>query len=310
MYNPTVLENSNNSNDGENILLEANNDNILVNVDQFKAPRIDSGLLDQINDEVHYWKNVLKRVFVVVKSLAIRGLEFRSDSDKIGSSHNGNFLMSMELIAHFDPFLASHISKYGNKGKGSTTCLSFHTYEQFITLMSDKVLENIIKEVQTAKYFSVVVDSTPDISNSDQLSFVQRYVLDGHPKERFLCFLENTGHKSEKLADDVLTTLALFNIDLANMRGQSYDNASNMSEEHYQKPSLRCEAKGILKKLNRFECALMAVFWGDILEVLNKTSKTLQSVSTDLITVVQLYDSVIHYMQSVTMKILLKNYLD
>lgn len=34
-----VLENSNNSNDGENILLEANNDNILVNVDQFKAPR-------------------------------------------------------------------------------------------------------------------------------------------------------------------------------------------------------------------------------------------------------------------------------
>lgn len=34
-----VLENSNNSNDGENILLEANNDNILVNVDQFKVPR-------------------------------------------------------------------------------------------------------------------------------------------------------------------------------------------------------------------------------------------------------------------------------
>lgn len=33
-----VLENSNNSNDGENILLEANNDNILVNVDQFKTP--------------------------------------------------------------------------------------------------------------------------------------------------------------------------------------------------------------------------------------------------------------------------------
>jgi len=80
----------------------------------------------------HYWKNVLKRVVVVVKTLAFRG-----DSDKIGSSHNENFLMSMELIAHFDPFLASHISKYGNKGKGSTSYLSFHTYEQFITLMSD-----------------------------------------------------------------------------------------------------------------------------------------------------------------------------
>jgi len=191
--------------------------------------RIDSGLLDQINDEVNYWKNVLKRVVVVVKTLAIRRLAFRGNSEKIGCPHNGNFLMSMELIAQFDPFLASHISKHANKGKASTSYLSFRTYEQFITLMSDKVLENILKEVQTAKYFSIIVDSTPDISHTDQLSFVIRYVLDGYPKERFMCFLENTGHKSEQLADSVLTTLALYNIDLANLRGQSYDNASNMS---------------------------------------------------------------------------------
>lgn len=82
--------------------------------------RIDSGLLSQINDEVNYWKNVLKRVVVVVKTLAIRRLAFRGNSEKIGCPHNVNFLMSMELIAQFDPFLASHISKYANKGKGST----------------------------------------------------------------------------------------------------------------------------------------------------------------------------------------------
>jgi len=124
-------------------------------------------------------------VVVVVKTLTIRGLAFRGNSEKIGCPHNGNFLMSMELIAQFDPFLASHISKYANKGKWSTSYLSFHTYEQFITLMSDKVLENILKEVQTAKYFSIIVDSTPDISHTDQLSFVIKYVLDGYPKERF-----------------------------------------------------------------------------------------------------------------------------
>jgi len=56
----------------------------------------------------------LKRIVVVVKTLTIRGLAFRGDLDKIGSSHNGNFLKSMELKAHFDPFLASHIFKYAN----------------------------------------------------------------------------------------------------------------------------------------------------------------------------------------------------
>lgn len=37
---------------------------------------------------------------------------------------------------------------------------------------------------------------------------------------------------------------------------------------------------------------------GDILDILNKIIKMLQSVSTDLITVVQLYNSLIHYVKS------------
>jgi len=65
-----------------------------------------------------------------------------------------------------------------------------------------------------------------------------------------------------------------------------------------QKPTTRCEAKGLLQKLNRLECDLMAVFWSDVLEILNKISKKLQSVSIDLITVVQLYDSIIYYVKS------------
>lgn len=43
---------------------------------------------------------------------------------------------------------------------------------------------------------------------------------------------------------------------------------------------------------------LNSVFWGDILEISNKTSKKLQSVSIDLITVVQLYDSITHCVKS------------
>jgi len=52
----------------------------------------------------------------------------------------------------------------------------------------------------------------------------------------------------------------------------------------------------------------MAIFWGDILEMLNKTNKTLQSVSKDLITVVQLYDSVIHYIKSARSRSTFLNY--
>jgi len=66
--------------------------------------------------------------------------------------------MAMELVAEYDSFLSQHISKYGNSGKGNTSHLSFYTYEQFISIMSEKVIETIIKEVKTATYFSISID--------------------------------------------------------------------------------------------------------------------------------------------------------
>ncbi|KAL4122200.1 hypothetical protein QTP88_014574 [Uroleucon formosanum] len=138
--------------------------------------------------------------------------------------------MCLEMIAEFDPFLANHWSNYGNPGKGYTSYLSHSTYEQFIKLMATKVQNQIVEEVINAQYFSIVIDSTPDIAHVDQLSFILRYVNNkGLPVERFLCFLENVGHKSQCMADTVFSILKKYNIDIAYLRGQSYDNAKNMS---------------------------------------------------------------------------------
>ncbi|KAL4089691.1 hypothetical protein QTP88_024681 [Uroleucon formosanum] len=119
----------------------------------------------QLETEKIYWKNVLTRVCAVVKLLSSRGLPFRGDNENIGSLHNGNFLMCLEMIAEFDPFLANHLSNYGNPGKGYTSYLSHSTYEQFIKLMATKVQNQIVEEVINAQYFSIVIDSTPDIAH-------------------------------------------------------------------------------------------------------------------------------------------------
>lgn len=187
-------------------------------------------LIQEIENEKKYWINVLKRIVAIVKSLASRGLEFRGHNSQIGSTHNGNFMMALELIAEFDPFLSKHIKKYGNSGKGNVSYISYHTYEQFINIMSKKVRDTIIQEVKNAKYFFISVDSTPDIAHVDQLSLVVRYVdSNGKPVERFLCFLDHIGHKAEHMATALISTIEEFNLKLSNLRGQSYDNASNMS---------------------------------------------------------------------------------
>lgn len=117
-----------------------------------------------------------------------------------------------------------NILKYGNPGKGNTSYMSFFTYEQFIKIMAEKVIITIVDELKSSTYYSI------SISNIDQLSFVVRYVNSiGEPVERFLGFIENIGHKAEPITETIFSTFNKHNIDIKFLRGQSYDNAVNMS---------------------------------------------------------------------------------
>lgn len=92
---------------------------------------------------------------------------------------------------------------------------------------------DILSEIKIPKYYSIIVDSTPDIPHIDQFVFVFRYVLaGGSPVEIFFMFIDNVGHKSKELADNIIEVLNNNKIPIEDCRGQSYDNATNMSG-HY-----------------------------------------------------------------------------
>lgn len=115
-------------------------------------------------------------------------------------------------------FIRKHIAQYGGKGKGCTNYLSSTICDEFIELMANKILTQIKDEIKISKYYSIIVDSTPDISHTDQLTFVTRYIQadDGTPIERFLKFIANVGHKSQDIADAIIKTLDMFEIDITN----------------------------------------------------------------------------------------------
>lgn len=195
--------------------------------------RVDVQLITQVEKEKCYWRQVLYRVVATVKLLARLGLPFRGhrESDSSVSIKNkGNFLTCMKYLAEFDDFLKEHLEKYESCGSGSTNYLSHQTYDEILTLMAKKLEKSFSDEVKNAQYFSIIVDSTPDVSHVDQLTFVLRYVKsDGQIVERFFCFLPIKSHKAEFLKDTVLKKVSDLGLDMKNCRGQCYDNASNMS---------------------------------------------------------------------------------
>ena len=72
------------------------------------------------------------------------------------------------------------------------------------------------------------------MTHVDQLICIIRYVQDdGTVVERFLKFIDSNGqHNAESITNHILRTLTKYNINLHNCRGQSYDNASNLSGKY------------------------------------------------------------------------------
>ena len=261
--------------------------------------------------------------------LCERGLALRGKNETIGSVHNGNFLGLVELLSKYDTFLATHIENYANKGTGHVSYLSHHIYEEIIQIMANKVMSVIISELKVAKYFSISVDSTPDIKHVDQLSFTIRYVLPTGPVERFLSFIPMAGHEGKEIAAIIFSFLEKKEVSISNCRGQSYDNASNMSGNNGQREqctvdavkalsseyrghielltefsnnteeTLECrrDTSGILVQLKKLDTSIMLVMWDTLLERIQQTSETLQKTGLALNTAVQLLKSLISFYQ-------------
>ncbi|GBN46869.1 hypothetical protein AVEN_137499-1 [Araneus ventricosus] len=96
--------------------------------------------------------------------------------------------------------------------------------------MANEVKQHLIAEVKEAMYYSIIADSTPDVTHIDQLTFILRFVDEkGDLKEKFFGFIPIESHDSAYLENVVLENLRNYSIELKNCRGQTYDNASNMS---------------------------------------------------------------------------------
>ncbi|XP_026416473.1 zinc finger MYM-type protein 1-like [Papaver somniferum] len=207
-----------------------------------KNETIDKEIHEQIKREKEYWKQVLIRIFVVIRTLAKNNLAFRGTNDKVGVANNGNFLSFIEMIAEFDLVMQEHLRRIKNHEV-------YHHYlgpsiqNELIALLARHVKDKIVQKIQEAKYFSVILDCTPDISNEEQMSLVIRCVdvstSSTKVEEYFLGFVKVDDSTGRGLFNKLEELLQNLNLDIRNVRGQGYDNGANMTGKN----------KGVQKRL-------------------------------------------------------------
>ena len=139
-----------------------------------------------------------------------------------------NFLELIQFrVAVSDEVLKKHILKARSNAKYMSNTIQ----NELICLCGKEIVTGIISEVKESKVFSILADEVRDCSNTEQMSFVIRFVDKScQIREEFIQFLEcESGTSGQELYLKIVNVIRNLGLEIGNLRGQGYDGAGNMA---------------------------------------------------------------------------------
>ncbi|VFQ87752.1 unnamed protein product [Cuscuta campestris] len=238
----------------------------------------------QLLKEKECWRKILLRMISLVKFLSKHSLAFRGENERLYESNNGNFLGLIEMLGEFDPVIQEYIRRV-LKNDIHHHFLSHKIQNELIEMLASEIKTRIIEKINESKYYSVILDCTPDVSYQEHMSLILRCVdVSIYPikiEEFFLDFLAVNDTTGKGLFEELQSVLESLDLDIDNVRGQSYDYRSNTRGENQgteNDAKTLSQARSLVEsELCDFEFLVATVVWYDILYAVDPVSKNLQA---------------------------------
>ena len=136
------------------------------------------------------------------------------------------------LLTEYDEVLAEVVSFPAR----TTKYVSAAIQNKLIELLARSVRSSLVGKINASPFWSIILDSTSDISRVNQLSVVVRWVQIVDDKcsvmESFIGLVKITNPDAKGIASTARTFIESLGIDFHRIRGQEYDGASVMSGVH------------------------------------------------------------------------------
>ncbi|KAI6656107.1 Zinc finger MYM-type protein 1-like [Oopsacas minuta] len=157
------------------------------------------------------------------QGLALRGHYKTGDDIVERGETDSNFIQLLKTRAEDNPGLFNWMKKSQSK------FTSPDIQNEIISIMALMILRKIASEL-SGKIYTIMVDETTDLSNTEQMVLCLRYVdddLEVHEEVIGLHSLESTS--ADMIVSTIQDILLRLNIRIDHCRGQCYDGAYNMS---------------------------------------------------------------------------------
>lgn len=177
--------------------------------------------------------DILPILVDLANTLARLRLPFRGHDESVTSTSKGVFQEMANCLARWNPDLAKHLEKSAANPKGYPSYTSPTSQNHLIHSCASVLRQGIASEVKRAKFFAICLDTTPDHSKQDQLSFIVRYVKEnGDIIEALLDMKHVVKSDASSLFDYLADLLQKYDLSMDNVRGQGYDGCSTMSGKY------------------------------------------------------------------------------
>uniref|UniRef100_A0A1X7V699 TTF-type domain-containing protein n=1 Tax=Amphimedon queenslandica TaxID=400682 RepID=A0A1X7V699_AMPQE len=194
--------------------------------------------LSRRQQEIDFNRKVVHRILEIIILLSIDNLSFPGHQESESICNRGNFLAIVHHQAKYDFVIKEHLEN----SKKNCHYLSPEIQNEFISLLANAVVDKIVTQVEQAKYFTLLLDETSDVSREEQVSFILRYVNSfGAIVEHFIAVtsVKQTDHKTLTLATK--ETFQKYGLSLKDLRGQGYNGAANMSGHYAGVQAMICK---------------------------------------------------------------------
>ena len=165
-------------------------------------------------------REYLLKVLSSVRFLARQGLALRGDGDE----QDSNLMQLLQLRGEdYEP-----IRKF--LGKQQLKYTSHQVHNELLSIMSLQLLRQVASHIQSAVFFTVMLDEATDSANHEQVVLVFRWIDDNlTPHEEFVGLYLTASVTASALLAIIEDTILRMNLKLQHCRGQCYDGASVMS---------------------------------------------------------------------------------